>query len=62
MNDKVNFENNLNDYKIPPPLLFLINYSNNLSFKEEPDYHFLIKGFTIISKLIITGMTENGLG
>ena len=45
MSDKENFEENLNDYKIPPPLLFLINYSNNLSFKEEPDYHFLIKGF-----------------
>ena len=45
MMEKLDFEENISSYNIPPPLLFLFNYSNNLQFKEDPDYHFLIKGF-----------------
>ena len=42
---KNEFENNIQDYNILEPLVYLYSYSINLKFDSKPDYSFLIQYF-----------------
>lgn len=42
---KKEFDNNIQDYDILEPLIYLYNYSINLKFDSKPDYSFLIQYF-----------------
>jgi serine/threonine protein kinase len=56
---KKEFNDNINTYNLPSPLLLLFNYSNNLRFNSKPDYNFLIKG--IYTYLKMNGMKYDGI-
>ena len=42
---KKDYNENINNIDLPEPLAFLLNYSTNLNFSEEPNYTFMIQVF-----------------
>lgn len=48
---KKKFNEEIKDYDLPSPILFLYRYSSDLNFNKDPDYNHLIKTFYLYLKL-----------